>query len=195
MNQLKKLFGKSGKFLPLFLFFTFSLNGQTKTNLDLFLQLADSATIGLIQNLGNEKNVKIDFVLGNDYQVFQNSILSHFQNKELVKTRVRFVVKEVKVEYSEPERKNLFGGFVVKRILFFSGNYSIISESTTVKNFSYTLNDEIPYENIEAVENSSFPFTLGKIPEEPFFSSLLEPTIALGSAAAAVYIFFSARSK
>ncbi len=195
MNQLKKLFGKSGNLLPLFLFFTFSLNGQTKTNLDLFFQLADSAVTGLIQNLGNERNVQIDFVLGKDYQVFQNSILSHFQNKELGKTRVQFALKEAKVEYSEPERKNLFGSFVVKRILLFSGNYSIISEPTTVKNFSYTLNDEIPYENIEAVENSSFPFTRGKIPEEPFFSSLLEPAIALGSAAAAVYIFFSARSK
>lgn len=195
MNQLKKLFGKSGSFLPLFLFFTLSINGQTKTNLDLFFQLADSAATGLVQNLGNESNVQIDFVLGTDYQVFQNSILSHFQNKELEKTRVQFAVKEAKVEYSEPERKNLFGTFVVKRMLLFSGNYSIISESTTVKNFSYTFNDEIPYEEIQSVENSSFPFTRGKIPEEPFFSSLLEPAIALGSAAAAVYIFFSARSK
>lgn len=190
---------KKGSFLLLFLLLSFSAYGQTKTNLELFFQLADSAANGLVQNLGNERNVQIDFVLGKDYQVFQNSILSHFQNKEIDKEsgkiQVQFVLTEVRVEYDEPERKSLFGSFFVKRNMHFSGNYSIISESTMVKDFSYTINDDIPYENIEAVENSSFPFTQGKIPAEPFFSSLLEPAIALGSAAAAVYIFFSARSK
>ena len=195
MDNLLKLIGKRGSFLPLFLFLTLSINGQTKTNLDLFFQLADSAANGLVKNLGNERNPQIDFVLGKDYQVFQNSILAHFQKKEAGKIPVQFILTEAKVEYTEPERKNLFGSFVVTRILHFSGNYSIITESTSVKEFSYTINDEIPYENIEAVENSSFPFTQGKIPAEPFFSSILEPAIALGSAAAAVYIFFSARSK
>lgn len=199
MDHLIKLIGKRGSFLPFFLFLTLSMNGQTKTNLELFFQLADSAANGLVQNLGNERNVRIDFVLGKDYQVFQNSILSHFQRKEINnesgKIQVQFVLTEVKVEYDEPERKGLFGSFFVKRNMHFSGNYSIISESTMVKDFSYTINDNIPYENIEAVENSSFPFTQGKIPAEPFFSSLLEPAIALSSAAAAVYIFFSARSK
>lgn len=199
MDHLIKLIGKRGSFLPFFLFLTLSINGQTKTNLNLFFQLADSAANGLVRNLGNDKNVQIDFVLGKDYQVFQNSILSRFQNKEIGKEsgkiQVQFVLTEVKVEYDEPERKGLFGSFFVKRNVQFSGNYSIISESTMVKDFSYTINDDIPFEDIEAVENSSFPFTQGKIPAEPFFSSLLEPAIALGSAAAAVYIFFSARSK
>jgi len=190
---------KRGNRLLLFLLFSLSVNAQTRTNLELFFQLADSAANGLIQNLDSEREVKIDFVLGKDYQVFQNSILTRFQNKEIDresgKIQVQFVLTEVKVEYDEPERKGLFGSFFVKRNMQFSGNYSIISESTMVKDFSYTINDDIPYENIEAVENSSFPFTQGKIPAEPFFSSLLEPAIALGSAAAAVYIFFSARSK
>ena len=190
---------KRGNRLLLFLLFSLSVNAQTRTNLELFFQLADSAANGLIQNLDSERNVQIDFVLGKDYQVFQNSILTRFQNKEIDresgKIQVQFVLTEVKVEYDEPERKGLFGSFFVKRNMQFSGNYSIISESTMVKDFSYTINDDIPYENIEAVENSSFPFTQGKIPAEPFFSSLLEPAIALGSAAAAVYIFFSARSK
>lgn len=199
MDHLIKLIGKRGSFFPLFLFLTLSVNGQTKTNLELFFQLADSSANELADVIGNDKNVQIDFVLGKDYQVFQNSILSRFQNKEIYKEsgkiQVQFVLTEVKVEYDEPERKGLFGSFFVKRNMKFSGNYSIISESTMVKDFSYTINDDIPYENIETVENSSFPFTKGKIPAEPFFSSLLEPAIALGSAAAAVYIFFSARSK
>ena len=199
MSTFAQFVIKRGNRLLLFLLFALSVNAQTRTNLELFFQLADSAANGLIQNLDSEREVKIDFVLGKDYQVFQNSILTRFQNKEIDresgKIQVQFVLTEVKVEYDEPERKGLFGSFFVKRNMQFSGNYSIISESTMVKDFSYTINDDIPYENIEAVENSSFPFTQGKIPAEPFFSSLLEPAIALGSAAAAVYIFFSARSK
>ncbi|MDP3682613.1 MAG: hypothetical protein Q8S01_01655 [Ignavibacteria bacterium] len=195
MNDFVKFVIKSGCFLSLFVLLSFPVYGQTKTNLELFFQLADSAANNLQLNLLDENNFQIDFVLGKDYQVFQNSILSHFQKKESGKTRIQFVVKEAKVEYSEPERKSLFGSFVVKRNLKLSGNYSIISESTEVKDFSYECSDEILYEDIGMVENSSFPFTQGKIPAEPFFSSLLEPTIALGSAAAAVYIFFTARSK
>lgn len=199
MDRLIKMIGKSGSFLLLFLLLSFSAYGQTKTNLELFFQLADSSANELADVIGSDKNVQIDFVLGKDYQVFQNSILSRFQNKVIDKKsgkiKVQFVLTEVKVAYDEPERKGLFGSFFVKRNVQFSGNYSIISESTNVKAFSYGIYSEIPFDDIEAVENSSFPFTQGKIPAEPFFSSLLEPAIALGSAAAAVYIFFSARSK
>ena len=199
MSTFAQFVIKRGSRLLLFLLFSLSVNAQTKTNLELFFQLADSAANGLIQNLDSERDVKIDFVLGKDYQVFQNSLLSHFQNKEMNnesgKILVQFVLTDIKVVYEEPERKGLFGSFYIKRNLQFSGNYSIISATNRVKDFSYAINNEIPYDDIETVENSSFPFTQGKIPAEPFFSSLLEPAIALGSAATAVYIFFSARSK
>ncbi len=198
-DQLLKLILKRGSFLFLSIILSFQVYGQTKTNLELFFQLADSAANNLTLNLKEEKNFQIDFVLGKDYQVFQNSILSHFPNKEIKdetgKILVHFALTDVKVEYSEPERKGLFGSLWIKRTLHFSGNYSIISNTSEVKDFSYTASDELPYEDVASVENSSFPFTQGKIPAEPFFSSLLEPAIALGSAAAAVYIFFSARSK
>ncbi|MDP3150775.1 MAG: hypothetical protein Q8N83_16785 [Ignavibacteria bacterium] len=190
---------KRGSFLFLFSLLSLSVFGQSKTNLELFFQLADSSANELTHVIGNERNVQIDFVLGKEYQVFQNSILAHFPNKEGntdgEKKSVHFTVTEAKVDYGEPERKHLFGSFVVKRSLSFSGNYSIVSATIVVKDFHFSISNEIPYEDIAIVENSSFPFTQGKIPVEPFFSSLLEPAIALGSAAAAVYIFFSARSK
>ncbi|MCK9212597.1 MAG: hypothetical protein M0P61_17335 [Ignavibacteriaceae bacterium] len=199
VDHLLKFILKRGSFLFLSISLSFQVYGQTKTNLELFFQLADSAANNLTLNLKEEKNFQIDFVLGKDYQVFQNSILSHFPNKEIKdeegKILVHFALTDVKVEYSEPERKGLFGSLWIKRTLHISGNYSIISNTNEVKNFSYTANDELPYEDIASVENSSFPFTQGKIPAEPFFSSLLEPAIALGSAATAVYIFFTARSK
>jgi len=199
MKYLFTLPIKSGTFLLLFLLLAFKVHGQTKTNLDLFFQLADSAANSLVQNLGDKKNIQIDFVLGKDYQVFQNSILSHFTGKKIEndsrKTEIQFALTEVKVSYGEHERKELFGSFFVKRNLRFSGNYSIISVTNSVKNFSYSMHDELLYEEIAEVENPSFPFTQSKIPVEPFFSSLFEPVLALSSAAAAVYIFFTARSK
>jgi len=196
---LKNNFLKRGSLLPLFIFFTVQVYGQTKTNLDLFFQLADSAATDLQLHLKDEKNIQIDFVLGKDYQVFQNSILSHFPLNELPnesqKTTVHFTVTEANVVYGEPERSGLFGSFRIERQINFAGNYSIVSNSREVRNFSYSVSNELPYDELSTVENSSFPFTEGKIPAEPFFSSLLEPVIALGSAAAAVYIFFTARSK
>ena len=190
---------KRGSFLTLFIVLSLQVYGQTITNLELFFQLADSAANNLLINLNDEKDFKIDFVLGKDYQVFQNSILAHFSNKEinkeLRKVLVHLEISQAKVDYSEPERKGLFGSLWVKRTLRLSGSYSINFNAILVKDFSYTTNDELLYEDIASVENSSFPFTQGKIPDEPFFSSLLEPAIALCSAAAAVYIFFTARSK
>lgn len=199
MYQLLKFVVKKGSYL--FLFITLSLQsfGQTKTNLEIFFQLADSATNNLQQNLQDQKEYKIDLVLGKDYQVFQNSILSHFTGKEINdesgKPIIHFAITEVNVVYGEPERKGLFSSLWVARNLRFAGNYSINSATSEVKDYLYTSSDEIPFEDITSVENESFPFTQGKIPTEPFFSSLLEPAIALGSAAAAVYIFFTARSK
>jgi len=199
MSGFTKFVVQSGSFLALFSLLSLPIFGQTKTNLELFFQLADSAANKLALDINDQKNISIDFVLGKDYQVFQNSILSHFQDKvtknETGKTSVQFAVTEAVVNYGEPERKSLFGAFWVNRTLHLEGNYSIISSSSEVKNFSYSVNDEIPFEGLTMVENSSFPFTQGKIPDEPFFSSLLEPAIAVSSAAAAVYIFFTARSK
>ena len=199
MSKFFKFVVKSGCLLVIFILITFPVNGQTKTNLELFFQLADSAANKLALDINDQKNISVDFVLGKDYQVFQNSILSHFENKvtknEAGKTSVQFALTEAVANYGEPERKSLFGAFWVNRTIHLEGNYSIISSSSEVKDFSYSVNDEIPFEDLAMVENSSFPFTQGKIPDEPFFSSLLEPAIAVSSAAAAVYIFFTARSK
>jgi len=41
----------------------------------------------------------------------------------------------------------------------------------------------------------SLPFTRAELPPEPFFSGLLEPAVAIGSAAVAIYLLFAVRSK
>ena len=75
-----------------------------------------------------------------------------------------------------------------------SGNY-FISNQSQVKDFKITAIDTINVENVEYVENRSYPFTRGDLPTEPFFSSILEPVIAIGAAAVVIVLFFSVRSK
>jgi hypothetical protein len=48
---------------------------------------------------------------------------------------------------------------------------------------------------VKSLENQALPFTKGEVPPEPLFSSLLEPAVALGTAAVVIYLFFSIRSK
>jgi hypothetical protein len=55
--------------------------------------------------------------------------------------------------------------------------------------------DTIKVDDIKNLENISFKFTTGSLPPEPFFSGLFEPVFALGTAAAAVILFFTIRSK
>jgi len=172
---------------------------QTRSNLDLFFQLADSVSSGIREDFKNDIPSAIEFVGGTEYRVFENSIIGKLnqsgastKNKEQL---LRITITDASVTYSEVERGSLFGSFTVQRMVSLHGNYLIPKGTTGVKQFAYSLVEKIPYESLQSVENSSYPFTEGKIPQEPFFASLVEPVIALGTAAAAVYIFFTARSK
>ena len=75
-----------------------------------------------------------------------------------------------------------------------SGNY-FISNQSQVKDFKLTVVDTVNVENVQELENRSYPFTQGELPPEPFFSSLLEPIVAIGAAATVIILFFSVRSK
>ena len=61
--------------------------------------------------------------------------------------------------------------------------------------YKYNFSDTVALSNINNLQNIAYSFTSPEIPNEPFFSSLLEPTIAIGTAAVAVYLFFNIRSK
>jgi hypothetical protein len=83
----------------------------------------------------------------------------------------------------------------MQRKIDLSGSYSISKETVISERFDYAYIDTVSVDDAKAIENPSFPFTQAEIPSEPFFSSLLEPAIAIGSAALAVILFFTIRSK
>jgi len=195
---------KSLRFLFILLCFQTSIYSQTTSNLDKFYTLIDSASTLLLKDLGDVKKVNLELNFGIDYSVFANQIRGKLLRNEVQLigdnsdeqnfVRVNFVVDNSFVGYSEPEKDGIFGDFFTERTITLSGNY-FISNKSQVKDFKLTAIDTINVEDVENVENRSYPFTRGDLPPEPFFSSLLEPIVAIGAAATVIILFFSVRSQ
>jgi len=205
--DLSKITGaikKSLRFLFILLCFQTSIYSQTTSNLDKFYTLIDSASTLLLKDLGDVKKVNLELNFGIDYSVFANQIRGKLLRNEVQLigdnsdeqnfVRVNFVVDNSFVGYSEPEKDGIFGDFFTERTITLSGNY-FISNKSQVKDFKLTAIDTINVEDVENVENRSYPFTRGDLPPEPFFSSLLEPIVAIGAAATVIILFFSVRSQ
>lgn len=194
----------------LFLFLPFVANAQTIKNLDVFYLLVDSAATETAQKISIiAPEVSLNLDMGTYYSVFENSIFSAMNNHGLKVRRgsnrndsvpgLNFIINQAQVIYGDQERDGFLGGFFVSREVSITGSYLLTSTEssvlTTFSEFDYSYVDRVKVEDIELIENRSFPFTVGRLPDEPFFSSLLEPVIAVGAAALAVILFFSVRSK
>jgi hypothetical protein len=195
---------KSLRFL-LFIFLFQSLGySQTISNLDVFYNMVDTATTFLIRDLGDTKKINLELNFGTDFTVFANKVrgallksgvqLIGDNSGDVNVVRVNFVIDNAAVEYSEPEKGGLFGSFLTKRKVELSGNY-FISGKSQINDFKLVDTDTVDVDEVDNLENRAFPFTQGDLPAEPFFSSILEPVVAIGAAAVAVILFFSVRSK
>ena len=204
LNQITGVIKKILRFLFIAMLFSTAIFSQSISNLDMFYQLVDSASTQFVNDLGNAKKVKLELNLGTDYSLFANQVrgkilrkgietVSENSTQENVVT-ANFVIDNTFVGYTEPERDGIFGDFFTERTVELSGNY-YISTNHTLKDFHFTSKDTINVEDVENFENRSYPFTQGELPPEPFFSSLLEPIVAVGAAAVTVILFFSVRSK
>lgn len=189
------------KTLFFLLVFGSSIFAQTKTNLELFYTLIDSAA-ALIQsqNPGELNDVSLTLTLGNGYEVFRNRIYNSFlitDGSENISTNKNlfFTLDLAKIEYPDSYRDGFFGEFYTIRRASISGSYSLNTNPETGKSFTFLVADSITTHELQNVENYSYPFTVGVKPSEPFFSSLFEPVVAIGATAAAVILFFTIRSK
>jgi len=204
LSKISGAIKKSLWFLFISLLFQSSIYSQSVSNLDKFYTLVDSASSLLIKDLGDEKKVKLELNLGVDYSVFANKVRGNLlrngvqligeNSEEQGFVRVNFVVDNSFVGYTEPEKDGIFGDFFTQRTVELSGNY-FISNQSDIQDFKLTVKDTINVEDVEEVENRSYPFTQGELPPEPFFSSILEPVVAIGAAAVVIILFFSVRSK
>ena len=197
--------------IPLNLFlivFSFQISfvfAQTKTNLQVFYSLVDSSVAGINQKVST-KYVKVNYSKGNNFSVFQNEVISDFvklgrtvladSNKNTADvTSINYIIDNAKVKYGDMERDGFFGDFIMPREIKLSGSYSLSERVVDSQRFNLTYTDTVAVDDVKVIENSSFPFTEAQVPSEPFFSSLFEPVVAIGSAAVAVILFFTVRSK
>ena len=186
-------------------FLTVDLSAQQPdTNLDIFYSMIDSSVTDFISEVPkSEESIRLELNLEKNYSVFTNKVIAKIislgkkisNEKSKAFSNVSYIINEAKVTYGDIHRNGFFGGYYLPRSLTLKGNYTVGGNSTVFKDFSYSYNDTLRYDDIKNVENDSYPFTKGEIPSEPFLSSLFEPIVAIGAAAVAVILFFTVRSK
>ncbi|MGA7721968.1 MAG: hypothetical protein WCA84_12440 [Ignavibacteriaceae bacterium] len=193
-------------FILTLLLYSLELHSQTKSNLEIFYTLADSAAINAVKNIpADETNVKLDFGTGNIYSIFNNKLMESFQKAgktvlngpkyDSTAINVSFRIDKTNIGYGELFQKNLFGDFYTERQINISGNYILFFKGMISHNFQFSYSDTVNVTEIKNIENIAFPFTQGKIPTEPLLTSIYEPVIGLGAAALTVILFFTVRSK
>jgi hypothetical protein len=194
--------------LFLFLAVGSKIFSQEKTNLNLLYNLADSSAISIVKNLPSEqKKLGFNFVLGSDYDLFKDHLITYFAGKKYKifqpdksvdvdsVLKIDYTFDNAGVTYGNTFRDGFLGKFKVRRNVTISGSYVINKNPIFAAKFNYAVSDTINYGDIRELENSSYPVTKGEIPPEPFFSNLLEPVIAVGSAVVVIFLFFTIRSK
>lgn len=197
----------SGSSTVIFFLFLNSFSiAQSRTNLEVFFSLVDSSVVKINKSIQSPvKKIKIDFNAGSYSSVFQNQVIYDFV--KLGRTiipdsansqnaaEINYSLENADVQYGEMERDGFWGGFLMPRKLKIEGSYSIKNNTVKPGKFNFTYIDTVAADDIKTLENPSFPFTQGDVPSEPFLSSLFEPVVAISSAALAVILFFTVRSK
>jgi hypothetical protein len=179
---------------------------QTKTNLEVFYSLNDSLVNRIVEDIPqNNDKIILTLNLGDTYSIFSNHIKNGFikNGKELYTIpqgdinlpEINLVFEGAGVQYDELDRDGWFGDYYLPRTLLIKGHYLITASDKGLQQFFITAIDTVKVEELESLENNSFPFTKGNIPAEPFLSSVWQPIIAIGVAAAAILLFFTVRSK
>ncbi|AFH50779.1 Hypothetical protein IALB_3076 [Ignavibacterium album JCM 16511] len=190
----------------LFLFLTISgfipALAQSSSNLEIFFAQVDSVGMMIQQNLKDkEPAININFLSSPEYAILENRLASYLvknglkiSNNENSQFTLNFVITEALVKYDDTFRDGLFGDILVERSISLKGNILFLDKNTST-DFSFDFYDTVKYDELNEIENRAYSFTQNNHPAEPFFSSLIEPVIAVGAAATAVILFFTIRSK
>lgn len=175
---------------------------QSKSNLEIFFAQIDSVGMLIHRNIQDkDSTIIINFLSSPEYSILENRLASYLvknstkiSNNEASQYTLNFVITEALVKYNDTFRDGLFGDILVERSISLKGNFLFLDKNTST-DFSFNFYDTVKYDQLNEIENRAYPFTQNNHPAEPFFSSLIEPVIAVGAAATAVILFFTIRSK
>lgn len=100
------------------------------------------------------------------------------------------------VVYEEIIKEGFLEDFNVARRVNLNGSFRLTkANSVLISNeFNLTETDTVKYSSVKSLETPNLVFTTSEIPDEPFWSSLLEPAIAIGTIIVAILLFFTVRS-
>lgn len=193
------------KILSVVIIANLSLSSQTKSNLDVFKSLIDSSITEVFLNeTDSQKDIFLDLKLGSSYSILENQIFKSIQaqkkNISLISNPsenigLSYSIENAVVNYGEVFRDGFLGDHFTERKIFVSGSYRFQDKEMMINDFYLQNIDTVKFDEIQTQENSSYPFTKGEIPSEPFLSNLFEPLVAITTAAVVIALFFTVRSK
>jgi hypothetical protein len=200
-KPLDRIVFHSFRLLFISILFMGTLSSQTKTNLEVFYSLVDSSVAQFVFLSHPPAKIKIEMNNGDVYSIFNNRVLGNLKAKGIVTANEKsdsiplfsYTIEKPFTQYTNIFRNGFWGPFLVQREISLKGNY--FYSGSGKKDFSFDSIDTVKVDDIKSLENISFKFTNGTLPPEPFFTGLFEPVVALGTAAAAVILFFTVRSK
>lgn len=194
------------KIALLIIFTSGAITAQAPANLDKFYSLVDKSAAEIIQSKAKKENkVYIEFTSPAELAILKNSLIEKaslysavVQQKEKSDFVFNYTVVEARVKYGECFTKSFLGRNYVERevtLKGFAGINNRMDDSFGSGSFEHSVKDTVEYGQIKELGNPSYPFTNPEAPAEPFFSSILEPFIAIGVAVTTVYLLFTVRSK
>ncbi|MGE5362831.1 MAG: hypothetical protein ACM3SM_01790 [Bacteroidota bacterium] len=187
---------------------------KTAGNLEKLYMLVDSSAGRILSVMHNNSNTPEEASLLNisrgDYLIFTNRLVKGLTDKGVAlkiqpaenstdssRVRILYAIDHAGVKYTDTFRDGWFGALKVKRLSELGGSITV-TDNARVRysdKFFYSIADTVLYENLAGLESRPYGFTQSAYPPEPVFENLIEPVIAVGAAAAAVYLFFAIRSK
>lgn len=201
MNKNKAIKNFLQTFAFIFLLSVVTASAQQKTNLSVFKDLVDTSVTQAISLIpGNVKDIKYELSRG-PFAVFNSVIISALSERgyNLVSEgnyfELQYFINTAATAYGEAYRDGFLGDYYVPRRIILTGGYNFSGRTIFTKKFSYSYQDTVNVDSIGSVENSAYPFTQARLPAEPIFPGIIEPVIAIGTAALAVILFFTIRSK
>ncbi len=179
------------------------MSAQPETNFNAIAKLIDASVNQILQKDILPGKINLEFNSSGEYSVFKNimvlSLLKRnkkveMNNKEL--NTLGYSIQNAKVSYNDIQKNGIFGGYSVSRSVALNGNYFITvnGEIKDTGKIELVKTDTVDYDELKNLENAAYPFTHAKIPSIPFFSSIWEPIIALGTVAVTIFLFFTVRS-
>ena len=179
--------------------------GQAVTNVEKVYSLIDNSAAQLLKDkVQRESRVYIDYNSSPALAILKNPLIEKAgayctvnQQKENAGYILNYTVEDAGVKYGEVFTKSFLGTNYVEREVYLKGFAGLnpAGGGASTAHFEYSSKDTVEYGKLKELAGASLPFANPEIPAEPFFSSILEPVIAIGAAITTIYLLFTVRSK